>query len=132
MGWETALSKKASKCYTNSVSEEFRLFDADNHYYETADAFTRYLDPSMIKRSVQWAVLDNRRRLLVAGKINRLLANPTFDPIARPGSLMAYFRSNNVEGADIRELFGTLDALDDHPEYVRARSSSESYGFPRS
>lgn len=129
MGWETALSKKASKCYTNSVSEEFRLFDADNHYYETADAFTRYLDPSMIKRSVQWAVLDNRRRLLVAGKINRLLANPTFDPIARPGSLMAYFRSNNVGGADLRELFGTLDALDDHPEYVQREARLKAMDF---
>jgi predicted TIM-barrel fold metal-dependent hydrolase len=111
--------RKRGTHYAKRMIEDLRLFDADNHYYETADAFTRYLDPSMIKRSVQWTMLDGRRRLLVAGKINRLLANPTFDPIARPGSLMAYFRSNNVGGADLKELFGTLDALDDHPEFFQ-------------
>ena len=97
------------------------FFYADNHYYETADAFTRHLDPAMAKRSVQWVTLDGRRRLLVAGRINRLLANPTFDPVAKPGSLIAYFRGQNVEGNDIKSMFGTLDALSDHLEYTTAK-----------
>ncbi len=96
-----------------------RLFDADNHYYETADAFTRHLAPAMRRRSVQWAEVDGRRRLLVGGRVNRLLANPTFDPIARPGSLIDYFRGTNSTGADVKDLFGELDRLGDHPEYAR-------------
>jgi predicted TIM-barrel fold metal-dependent hydrolase len=96
-----------------------RLFDADNHYYETADAFTRYLDPKMAKRSAQWVTLDGRRRLLVGGTLNRLLANPTFDPIARPGSLIEYFRGSNSSGTDVKELFGSLEPLESHPEYVQ-------------
>ena len=25
----------------------YRLFDSDNHYYETEDAFLRYIDPAL-------------------------------------------------------------------------------------
>ena len=35
------------------MSMEYRPFDADNHYYETLDAFTRYLDPKFAHRGVQ-------------------------------------------------------------------------------
>ena len=115
------LKREASTCYIQYMADALRLFDADNHYYETADAFTRHLDPAMAKRSVQWVTLDGRRRLLVAGRINRLLANPTFDPVAKPGSLIAYFRGQNVEGNDIKSMFGTLDALSDHLEYTTAK-----------
>ena len=31
----------------------FRPFDADNHYYEALDAFTRHLDPKRGPRTVQ-------------------------------------------------------------------------------
>ena len=39
----------------------FDVFDADNHYYEAPDAFTRHLDPRMQKRAMQWADVDGRR-----------------------------------------------------------------------
>ena len=76
---------------------DFRAFDADNHYYEAEDAFTRHIDPSMAKRCMQWAVIDGRKRLLVGGRVNKFIPNPTFDPIARPGSLEDYFRGRNTE-----------------------------------
>lgn len=94
------------------------VIDADNHFYEVADTFTRHLPPEMRRRSVQWVELDGKRRLLAGGKVTRVLANPTFDPIARPGSLIEYFRAKNEGGQEIRDLFGDLDALADHPEYV--------------
>jgi hypothetical protein len=31
------------------------VFDADNHYYEAEDAFTRHLPPELGPRCVQWA-----------------------------------------------------------------------------
>jgi len=31
---------------------DFRPIDADNHYYESLDAFTRHLDPKMRRRGV--------------------------------------------------------------------------------
>jgi predicted TIM-barrel fold metal-dependent hydrolase len=95
----------------------FRPFDADNHYYEAEDAFIRHIDPKMQKRCMQWAEVDGKKRLLVAGKINKFIPNPTFDPIAKPGSLEDYFRGKNDGGLDMKTMFGDLDPIDSHPAY---------------
>jgi predicted TIM-barrel fold metal-dependent hydrolase len=96
---------------------EFAAFDADNHYYEAEDAFIRHIDPAMRKRCMQWAEVEGKRRLLVGGKVNRFIPNPTFDPIARPGSLEDYFRGRNTEGLDLKTMFGDLDPLAEHAAY---------------
>ncbi|CAN5728038.1 amidohydrolase family protein [soil metagenome] len=88
----------------------FGLFDADNHYYEATDAFTRHIDPHLAKRAVQWAEIDGKRRLIVGGRVNRFIPNPTFDPVARPGCLDDYFRGR-TPADDIREAFGDLEPI---------------------
>jgi predicted TIM-barrel fold metal-dependent hydrolase len=93
---------------------DFQMFDADNHYYEATDAFTRHLDPQLRRRAIQWATLDGKQRLMVAGKINRFIPNPTFDPVAKPGVLDDYFRGKTA-GDDIRAAFGELEPI--RPEY---------------
>ncbi len=98
----------------------FTAFDADNHYYEAEDAFTRHLDPSMRRRAMQWAEIDGRKRLLVGGKVNRFIPNPTFDPVARPGVLDQYFRAKE-SASDIREAFGALEPIS--PAYRDQRSA---------
>jgi len=90
------------------------IFDFDNHYYEAEDAFTRYADPSLRNRGVRWADIDGRRRLLVGGTINSYIANPTFDPVARPGALYDWYRGN-PEQQRITEAFGDLEPI--RPEY---------------
>jgi len=45
---------------------------------------------------MQWAEVNGKKRLLVGGRINKFIPNPTFDPIARPGSLEDYFRGRNT------------------------------------
>ncbi|HEY8153730.1 MAG TPA: amidohydrolase family protein [Myxococcota bacterium] len=90
---------------------DYAAFDADNHYYEALDAFTRHMDRRLAKRAVQWAVIDGRPRLLVAEKINRFIPNPTFDPVAKAGCLDAFFRGENPEGLDIRAAFGELEPI---------------------
>jgi predicted TIM-barrel fold metal-dependent hydrolase len=89
----------------------FRFFDCDNHYYEALDAFTRYAEPKFAKRTVQWAQVNGKPRLLVAGKINRFIPNPTFDPVAKPGAMDEYFRGRNPKSADVRQLFGELEPI---------------------
>jgi predicted TIM-barrel fold metal-dependent hydrolase len=93
----------------------FRAFDADHHYYEAEDAFTRHLDPRMRRRCMDWAEIRGRKRLLVAGRVNRFIPNPTFDPVAKPGSLDAFFRGKNPEGQSVAELFGQLEPI--NPAY---------------
>lgn len=94
---------------------DFQAFDADHHYYEAEDAFTRHIDPKMAKRAMQWATIHGRKRLLVGGRVNRFIPNPTFDPVAKPGCMDDYFRGHNPEGKSIRELFGELEPI--RPEY---------------
>ena len=95
----------------------FRAFDADHHYYEAEDAFIRHIDRRM--KSALHAVgrgrTGGKERLLVAGKVNSFIPNPTFDPVARPGILDEYFRGRNPEGKGIIELFGELDPI--NPAY---------------
>ncbi len=88
----------------------YRAFDADNHYYEARDSFTRHLPKGWERRTMQWATIDGRERLLVAGRVNRFIPNPLFDPVARPGSLDDYFRGKRA-GDDIRAAFGELEPI---------------------
>jgi predicted TIM-barrel fold metal-dependent hydrolase len=90
---------------------DFEAFDADNHYYEATDAFTRYIDPAFARRAMQWATINGKQRLLVGGKVNRFIPNPLFDPVAKPGALDEYFRGRNPGNAGIRDLFGDLDPI---------------------
>ncbi|TFH21130.1 MAG: amidohydrolase [Acidimicrobiales bacterium] len=73
---------------------DYAVFDADNHYYEALDAFTRHLDPKLGPRCVQWCEIDGRRYHVVGGVVSRAVTNPTFDPIAPAGSMFDYFRGN--------------------------------------
>jgi predicted TIM-barrel fold metal-dependent hydrolase len=96
----------------------YQAFDADNHYYEAPDAFTRHVEPRFRKRAMQWADIDGKQRLVVAGKVNRFIPNPLFDPVARPGCLDDYFRGKSP-GDDIRAAFGALEPISPayrHPE----------------
>jgi predicted TIM-barrel fold metal-dependent hydrolase len=93
----------------------FEIFDGDNHYYEAEDAFTRHLDRKMRRRCMDWAEVRGRKELLVAGKVNRFIPNPTFDPVARPGCLDDYYQGRNKAGASIRDAFGELEPI--HAEY---------------
>lgn len=91
---------------------DFSPFDADNHYYEHEDAFTRHVDKRMRKRAVEWVELRGRKRILVGGKLDKFIPNPTFDPITKPGTLEGYFRGINPEGSSMAELFmGNLEPL---------------------
>ena len=49
----------------------YPIFDADNHYYEALDAFTRHMDPGMASRGVQWAQINGRDYHIVGGKFSR-------------------------------------------------------------
>src|SRR2546426_407867 len=66
---------------------EFQPFDADNHYYEAIDAFTRHLDPKIAPRCVQWADIGGRKYHVVGGRGSRAGANATVDPLAKAGAV---------------------------------------------
>jgi predicted TIM-barrel fold metal-dependent hydrolase len=93
---------------------DFRIYDADEHYYEAEDALTRHLDRKY-RNAVRWIDMDGRRTLLIGGKLLQLIPNPTYDPVGRPGALNSYFRAQNHAGRSLKEILGEPQPL--QPEY---------------
>ncbi len=91
-----------------------RPIDADNHYYESLDAFTRHLPKEFRDRGVKPVQDGKRTQLLIGGQVNRFVPNPTFDPIIVPGCLDPLFRGQIPEGVDPRSLM-QVEPL--RPEY---------------
>ena len=104
---------------------DFKLFDADNHYYEAEDAFTRYGD-ERVKRYVRWVSEGKRRHIMFGDRVSTGVPNPTFNPIARPGAfherlmeLQEGKGDRNLSGFDTRR-YGELGPL---PEEYRHRDA---------
>ncbi len=83
----------------------YPLFDADNHLYETQDAFTRYL-PKEYASAIQYVQINGRTKIAIRGQISDYIPNPTFEVVARPGAMEEYFATGNPEGKSRREIFG--------------------------
>jgi predicted TIM-barrel fold metal-dependent hydrolase len=90
----------------------YPAFDADNHYYESHDAFTRHVPKEMQRRCVQWAEIDGRMHHLVGGKLARAVSNPTWNPIAKPGAISDFLRGN-PDMKDPRSLLSEREPLPD-------------------
>ena len=89
----------------------YRLFDSDNHYYETEDAFLRYIDPALKHKAPRWVWLEGngQKRLLFGDRMNRFMgADHTFAKVGRPGVL-------KDKGPGDRDGYGELE--DCQPEY---------------
>jgi predicted TIM-barrel fold metal-dependent hydrolase len=83
----------------------FPVFDADNHLYETEDAFTRHL-PAAHKNLFRFVELNGRKKLVVRDRLTEFIPNPTFEVVAKPGAHMAFYAADNPEGKSLRELTG--------------------------
>jgi len=81
------------------------VFDADNHMYETREAFTKFL-PDRYRNAIQYVDVNGRTKIAIRGHISDYIPNPTFDVVARPGAQEDYFRRGNPDGKTLREIFG--------------------------
>lgn len=84
---------------------DFPVFDADNHMYETTDAFTRHL-PKEYAGLIKYVEVAGRTKIAVRNVISDYIPNPTFEVVAAPGAQEAYFRHGNPEGKTRREIMG--------------------------
>lgn len=84
---------------------DFPVFDADNHMYETVDAFTKYL-PKHYEGLVKYVTVNGRTKLALKNTISDYIPNPTFEIVAAPGAQEEYFKSGNPEGKSRREIMG--------------------------
>jgi predicted TIM-barrel fold metal-dependent hydrolase len=84
---------------------DFPVFDADNHMYETTDAFTKFL-PERYSGLIRYVQVDGRTKIAVNGLISEYIPNPTFEVVAAPGAQEEYFKHGNPEGKSRREILG--------------------------
>ena len=83
----------------------FPVYDGDQHLYESADAFTRYL-PERYKGDFYFVEKNGRDKVVIDGRLSEFIPNPTFAVVARPGASEAWFRGNSPEGLSRKEVQG--------------------------
>ncbi|MDX1873864.1 amidohydrolase family protein [Mycolicibacterium sp. 120266] len=86
-----------------STATPFEVWDADNHMYETVDAYTRYL-PEKYSEAIKYVDINGRIKLQILGTVTETIPNPTYDVIPTPGAWADYYRGINPEGKTLREL----------------------------
>jgi predicted TIM-barrel fold metal-dependent hydrolase len=82
----------------------YPVFDADNHFYETQDALTKFL-PDNRKHVIDYVQVRGRTKIVVRGHISDYIPNPTFEVVARPGAQEDYYRHGSG-GKTYREVMG--------------------------
>ena len=83
----------------------FPVLDADNHFYETKESFTRHL-PRKYQSQLQYVEVEGRTRLAIGNLISDYVPNPTFSRVASPGVWDAWNRGTNTAGLSQREMTG--------------------------
>ena len=81
------------------------VLDADQHLYETEDAFTRHL-PAEHRHLFRYVEINGRKKLMVRNVLTEFIPNPTFEVVARPGAHNAFYAGDNPDGKTLRELTG--------------------------
>ena len=84
---------------------DFKIYDADNHMYETPEAFTKHLPPEYAGL-IKYVEVKGRTKLAIKNVISDYIPNPTFEVVARPGAQEEYFRIGNPQGKPRREIMG--------------------------
>jgi predicted TIM-barrel fold metal-dependent hydrolase len=92
------------------------IFDADNHYWETADTFTRHRDPQFANRGVVLRDVDGKPRYFFGDRIHPIVPGPgDVHPRPRPGALYEYFQGKMSKARVGDEL--TCEQPSAHPEW---------------
>jgi predicted TIM-barrel fold metal-dependent hydrolase len=85
------------------VELPYRIVDADNHYYEPRDAFTRYMDLAMLDRAVRPIMdPDGTERIYVGDRMYDYSA-PQYDMAPPPGQLRDLFR--RISSGELRSFY---------------------------
>ena len=70
------------------------LFDADNHYYEPRDAFTRFMEPKFRDKAIHVVRDPNGAEVIWVGERRfTFLEHRGFDDTVKPGSLREFLRN---------------------------------------
>lgn len=98
-----------------ATNEIQTLFDADNHYWETSDAFTRHRDPAFAERGVQVKEVDGVLRYVIDGEVFQVLPGPADVHLRpNPGAFLGMFQGRTSR----QEFTGAFEVEpSEHPEW---------------
>jgi predicted TIM-barrel fold metal-dependent hydrolase len=105
---------------------DYPLVDADNHYYEAEDAFTRHGDAD-VNRFVRWMAQGKRKYIAFGNVMQTIAPNPTFSYVDKPGSMhkrlkdLAAGGDRNLDANDPKRFVGVLEPLQAHSRDRDAR-----------
>ena len=120
-----------------TIDVKYPVFDADNHMYETTDAFTKYL-PAEYSGLVKFVEVNGRTKIALRNVISNYIPNPTFNKVAPPGAQELEFRIKNPSSKHSVGTTAGLDTKSKHeprlpgmpPRYIESprRSSTPKTG----
>jgi predicted TIM-barrel fold metal-dependent hydrolase len=106
------------------ISLKYPVFDADNHMYETTDAFIKYLPPEY-DGLVKFVEVNGRSKIALRNVISDYIPNPTFNKVGPPGAQELEFRLKNPSSKHSKVgTFGTFgenrdaEILKQIPKYI--------------
>jgi predicted TIM-barrel fold metal-dependent hydrolase len=92
----------------------FKMFDADQHYYEAEDCLTRFASDRMKNsKFVRWMTEADgkRKRMFLGGREANVIGNPTFNPVAAPGVYHQTLKQLDVAQDRSALAFGQLEPI---------------------
>ena len=95
---------------------DYLVFDADNHMYESTDAFTKFL-PAEYSGLIKYVEVNGRTKIAVKNKISEYIPNPTFNKVAPPGAQELEFKLKNPASMTKADREANLAAP---PRYIEA------------
>jgi predicted TIM-barrel fold metal-dependent hydrolase len=105
---------------------DYPVFDVDNHYYESTDAFTKYL-PKGYENVIKYVEVDGRTKMAVKGRITNFIPNPTFNVVSPPGAYETLYMLKNpasrLSASSRLEMVSSGEDpadLEPPPKYIRA------------
>jgi predicted TIM-barrel fold metal-dependent hydrolase len=95
------------------MTADYRLIDADTHFYEPRDAFTRFADPADHAELVRVTATKDGTEAILVGDRPLTFIRPPYDRMQPPGSLREVLK--NLSTGEFQE-----ERLDEpiRPEYV--------------
>ena len=102
------------------ISVKYPVFDADNHMYETTEAFVKYLPPEY-EGLVKFVEVNGRTKIALRNVISDYIPNPTFNKVAPPGAQELEFRLKNPSSKHTIVTAGLgLDSSGKPPRYIES------------
>jgi predicted TIM-barrel fold metal-dependent hydrolase len=84
--------------YRTPVDLGYPMVDADHHYYEPQDCFSRHIEPAFRDRTVTMVTERGKARVNLGGQRASFMPTSPCEVVSRPGTLFEYFETGGGTG----------------------------------